>query len=735
MGQPSLFAGAFVKFLKASLNLGDKAYIIPGQADPSSVATSGPASSLYLKSSPSIDVAYDNSFTGAAYPGFAGKWGNVFTATATATITEAAVYAGRSGPTTGNVYVKIYTVVGNHPVLPVLATSNPVDSSTLPLFPSADNAGLVNFTFPTAFQLQSGTQYAFIYDFSAQSPGSNAGMGRGPLSATYVGWENGFSGGTGDTFIQFGVAYYQHLRTQQAGSGAQVLVKQDAGSTTNWTPLASLSSTLYTATKSPADGFAALVSDRLDSTSKLNTVLTQGTYSKTSAGTGIYALSADKTKTVTTSGTGYTLSAAPGFTVTPGCIIYFNALGVFRQVLTVTSQTVGVLDVALPSNVTSVAGMVSQAVWTADLTNIGDPVQATRLRDFFPATSNTKVHLEYSDSLASADSVPDFTSAALIVASVSNTGLQTDVTTPTTDTFSPIYTRPTAPASVPDYALLTNTNQQRLFAVFFPNPNNGSVTNLANLLSYDLSAYIKTVSANGGTLNSSYVQSDGSGTAVNSGNPTFTGGNTQIVLGYNFTPGINPGTPDGDIEVIVEGQVIPRFFTGVVGSYYTEVAGTTNTIQISGNLTTLSPSVSIHTRRRQGQIDTGSINSLKFAALYSAIVGSASQVAAGVAGYTTITSAVAANPTGRILVLAGTYTENLTLVASTNDQLVIDGQGRGTVLSGNLTMGGSYTDLVRLKVTGAISITGNSNFLRGWLATAGTFANTGTGNTYQVNQE
>jgi len=145
--------------------------------------------------------------------------------------------------------------------------------------------------------------------------------------------------------------------------------------------------------------------------------------------------------------------------------------------------------------------------------------------------------------------------------------------------------------------------------------------------------------------------------------------------------------------------------------------------------------VSIHTRRRQGQTDGSTANAYKLASYYDAVVGSAAQVTTGAAGYTTIAAAIAAAPQGRILVLAGTYTENITTVATTNDQLFIQGQGHKTLLTGNLTMGGSFTDIGGLKVTGAISITGNANFLKTWLATAGSFANTGTGNSYQVIQE
>ena len=735
MGNPALFSGSFVKFLKSSLNLADKAYITPGTADPSSTATSAPASSLYLRATQTTTTYAVAPSGSGSFPSNPGKRATVFTATMTGIVTSCLLNAQTAGGASGNVFAKIYSTVAGVPSV-AIATSNSVAAASLPVF---DSITLTSFTFPSPPTLVSGTQYALVYDFSGALPGnpsSVTGLGFGQVTAGYTTFTNG--GGAGDSFSSLpGNGPTFTLVTASSDDGGVVFVKQDAGLSTNWSPLATRASTLYAATKAPADGFSALISDRLDTTSKLDTTLTQGTYSRATNSSGMYSLVADKGKLVTTVGTAYTLSAGPSFTVTPGCIIYFNGAGVFRRIVTVTSQTVGVLDAALPSNVTSVTCMVSQAVWTSDLVNIGDAGQATRLRDFFPSTSNNTIHLEYYDSSASADTTPDFTSTALMVGSVSNSGLQSDTGAPLTSTFAPILIRPAAPAQINDYPLIANANQQRLFAVFFPNPNisPGSGSSTTNLLGYDLSAYIKTTTANGGTLNSSYVQSDGTGTAVNSGTPTFTGGNTRIVLGYNFIPGVNPGMPDGDLEVLVEGLVIPRFFTGVVGSYYTEVAGTTNTIDISGDLTILSPSVSIHTRRRQGQTDGSTANAYKLASYYDAVVGSAAQVTTGAAGYTTIAAAIAAAPQGRILVLAGTYTENITTVATTNDQLFIQGQGHKTLLTGNLTMGGSFTDIGGLKVTGAISITGNANFLKTWLATAGSFANTGTGNSYQVIQE
>jgi hypothetical protein len=123
--------------------------------------------------------------------------------------------------------------------------------------------------------------------------------------------------------------------------------------------------------------------------------------------------------------------------------------------------------------------MVSQAVWTKDLVNnVGSASETTRPRDFFPATDILQINVDYFDSLASGDDVADFIDEARIVVSASNEGLQADVALPTSTDFSPIFTRPQAPAQIDNYELTDPGDTQRLFLVFFCNPDNASVTTM-----------------------------------------------------------------------------------------------------------------------------------------------------------------------------------------------------------------------------------------------------------------
>src|SRR5262249_2015396 len=147
-----------------------------------------------------------------------------------------------------------------------------------------------------------------------------------------------------------------------------------------------------------------------------------------------------------------------------------------------------------------------------------------RLRDIFPATSIPNVVIDYKDSQFLNDSNPDLPDTANIVVSISNSGLQSDTGLPASDTFSSLYTRPDVPDAIPQYPLLANTNMQRMFLVFFPNPAVLFLTNFPNLLEYTVNMYQLTGFQNSGILNSAFCYNDGSETPINCQNPTNIGG-------------------------------------------------------------------------------------------------------------------------------------------------------------------------------------------------------------------
>lgn len=476
----------------------------------------------------------------------------------------------------------------------------------------------------------------------------------------------------------------------------------------------------------PADGFKAIVSDTFDllpaeADSKVDSTLTKATHSFIKE---MFELALDKSKTLTTVGTSYTLSAAPTFTVAVGDILWSNAQAIFRRVASVLSPTTGTLDVAFPIDLTAAAGMVSQAVWTKDLVNIGDAAESTRLRDFFPATTIESIHVEYTDSLASGDDVGDLISPARIVVSASSEGLQAATGTPTSDNFTAIHTRVQAPETSLDYPLAIQG--ERLFLVFFPNPNEAAVTTQANLLDYDVSVYAKAFVLNGGYLDSAFCMSDSTGTPNNCSNPVVVLSKSQVTLNFNFVPDLNSGKAAGDLHVLVEGQTIPRWFTGVTGAYYKEVVGSTTTIEFWANLSGLSLSIQIE--RRQGSIDSYDQNRLRLLAAYDAVIGSPADVTSGKATHSSLQAAHDAlgSSGGRILFPQVTVTENF---AWSNADVMIEGKGAKSILAGNLTMTSVRNVATYFRVNGDIHLgASDDSFVKLFKNVAGTFTAGGAGN-------
>jgi len=122
-------------------------------------------------------------------------------------------------------------------------------------------------------------------------------------------------------------------------------------------------------------------------------------------------------------------------------------------------------------------------------------------------------------------------------------------------------------------------------------------------------------------------------------------------------------------------------------------------------------------RTAYGLVDGSSLALSKFAAVYDAVVGSAAQVAAQVATHSLISAALAAIPaSGRVLILRGTYAENVNV----SSNCVIEGEGYGTIISGAFTLasGSSFSTIRNLKFDGAVTISSDGNFVRECFKTA-----------------
>jgi hypothetical protein len=128
-----------------------------------------------------------------------------------------------------------------------------------------------------------------------------------------------------------------------------------------------------------------------------------------------------------------------------------------------------------------------------------------------------------------------------------------------------------------------------------------------------------------------------------------------------------------------------------------------------------------------------------YASYYDAVVGSGLDLAAGTVTFASIAAAISAYPNGRILLMAETFNENITLTSS-NENIVIEGKGRSTLINGTLTLnGGAIGCLIKgLKIGGNIVASSDSkaNCVREcWQSTGSTCTDTGTVNSWLVIQE
>lgn len=488
---------------------------------------------------------------------------------------------------------------------------------------------------------------------------------------------------------------------------------------------------------SPAPGYRMLTAESFQSIQgssddTTNTAITKASYD---AGKKMYQLSLDKSKTVaTSSGTSLTINSAPTFTVQVGDIVYMTSgarINQWRRITDVGSQTSFTLDAAFSGGDAAAADtlMVSQAVWTVDLVNFGSATELNRPRDFYPNTAVLQILTDYADSLTSGDDIGDFVSTARVVMSACNSGLQAATGHPNSDLFTQaIYARPTAPNIINEYILQTNADQERLFLVFFPNPTNGSVTATCNLLEFECNYYVEPESVNGGVLNSAYGTSDNTSTAYNCTISTPST-QTQVDLNFSFYSAADPGGIGSQLQVFVDGQVVPKFVSsGVTPSTqlsYTlsvDANGLPRRIIFNTNLSIATKDIQVY--RQFGVYDASFQQSAKLNGLYDAIVGSAAQVTAGVATHSTLQDAHDAVASGsRILILNGVTITGATVITK---RLKIEGKGGGSVLTGNFTVGSGAAGSIfeSFKVVGNIVFQSGAD--RCWMIqcyqnTAGTF--------------
>lgn len=262
---------------------------------------------------------------------------------------------------------------------------------------------------------------------------------------------------------------------------------------------------------------------------------------------------------------------------------------------------------------------------------------------------------------------------------------------------------------------------------------------------------------------------------------TIAVGQTDVIVGEPFTYNKYSSTQMGDVMFIVDGIVQMRNADNVSsgkGNYYevapsagnlsntlrlnAPVTGTAkNFIVVSNGLVAERPTAAILAKietlaasldqiiqdlslalgnpTSRYQVQPNSVDLTMFGdyvkglilgGVYDAVVGSAAQVTAGLAHFTSIQSAINAVADGsKILVLQGNYTENLSI----NKKLSLYGKGHGSSIIGTLsvTSGANYSIVEDLNFSGNIAIGANKCFVRGWTS-AGTVTDTGTDNVVTI---
>lgn len=322
-------------------------------------------------------------------------------------------------------------------------------------------------------------------------------------------------------------------------------------------------------------------------------------------GPQIYQISYDASKTLTlVTSTTATLSAAPAYTVQVGDVIVIgNQYATVSNVGTVNSDggattpmTINPYN-AFPATATNVACCVSQKVKTVGLytgTFGGDSLSTT-----FSAQPFSEVLIDYEDSSATNQSIFDIASAPVVAYAAIDSANNT----------TQIYTRQTLQTSTAQTIFLPTASTD-LFIRFFANKTSGSGT--VNLCRYR--AYmIKDPTSAYGSQNSALGFTNNSATPYNCTIGQSSSGLTTVTLGFNYAVGVNSGAPYGSIDVLLNGQLLPRYINSTLtpdGSY-TETSN--NVITLDRDYSSLQ--LSIEVIQRVTVTDTSSQNTTNISSL------------------------------------------------------------------------------------------------------------------------
>jgi len=323
------------------------------------------------------------------------------------------------------------------------------------------------------------------------------------------------------------------------------------------------------------------------SSSAVNSSLTTASYNTANT---LYRLSYDASRTVTGTGTSMTLSGTPSYTVVAGDMLVVGSEA--RRIVTVSTQTSYIIESAFSSNPSGAAACVSQAVHTNDVRAHNENSTGLALNSVITDSVNTFM-LRYRDSAASGDTIWDFPSSALIAASASADN--SNWTAP--------FTRVTSlSAQEPIRTVSVSGSQFRVR--FFANAVSG--TGAVNILDYKAYLHEDIGTVSGTTMDQAYCLTNGTGTSVNCSVSSATG-KTRITTTWAYATSVNPGTQQGQIMVILDGKILPRYIDATLtpSGYYKEISG--QVIELDSNYSSVALEIDI--KKMVNAVDTTSQNS------------------------------------------------------------------------------------------------------------------------------
>lgn len=273
----------------------------------------------------------------------------------------------------------------------------------------------------------------------------------------------------------------------------------------------------------------------------------------------LFKLNYDASKTLTGTGTAMALSAAvTQFTPKAGDILVFNNEA--KKITTWTSFSNFVIESAFATNPSTSACNISQAIHTVDLNNFTAGGTGLSAASQFSGNID-EVMLGYADTTTLSDIIPDFGTAPVIAFTASSDNTS----------YTNTKVRQTSLSSSESVTLLP-TSGTNLYLRFFANKTTGSGT--VNLLSYKVFFQKQIGQTAGGTYYTAFARPTSS--IAQNCTHSVVSGKSRFTFTFSFTRGLNSTEASGSIlEVIANGQIVPRFTTGITNNaqaYFTEIS-------------------------------------------------------------------------------------------------------------------------------------------------------------------